>query len=223
MEKDFTIFVRAKIVRTELKKCNDSFIFARNGQHCGIFVYVDEHNTLAVRFRYWFKDEEKNSIFKDIEIILPEENLDTFNDYVAMGNDEKKIMSFHVNGKKVGEINYEGLEKFNYTSSFIWLGCGTMMMIEPAYKNIGSFEYELLYCLDKQLTIKEINDINNNYKTKYLNYNSEYELPILNDEIPNKERFKIFSDFDVRNTYKIWNMIDNSNYFQLYIENNIYF
>lgn len=218
MEKDFTISTRLKINKENIPLQLDTYMFARNGKHSGILTHLDVNNRLEVRLCYWFTDENGNDILKKVIHYLPEELEDQFNDYIVTADDTNKTMSFYFNGDKVGDIDYENLTKCDYTGAFIWLGCGNMFN-DDQFKGIGDFEYEYLYCLDKELKFNEIIEINKNYKTKYLNFDNG--LPVLNDEIKYKENFKLFCDFDYKNNYKVWNMSKGANFFQFYMDNNM--
>lgn len=222
MKNDFTISVRVKIYKENMKLMEDNYIFSRNGMHCGILVNLNSDNGIDIKFAYWFIDKNGNSVFKNIYYSMPLSYENEFNNYAVTCNDSNKLITFYFNDVKIGDINYLELIKYDYTNSFIWLGCGDMSANDVNYRFAGDFEYEYVYALDKELNINEILDINYNYKSK-LNYDSEYYLPILNTDIDNFTNFKIFTDFDYKCKYKLWNMADNHNFFQLYIENNIMF
>ena len=220
MEKGFTISTRIKINKENLPTQMDAFMFARNGKHSGILVYLDVNNKLEVRFCYWFTDENGNDVLKKIVYYLPEELEDKFNDYYITDDHTNKMMSFYLNGNKIGDIDYINLKKCDYTGAFIWLGCGNMLN-DDQFNGIGDFEYEYIYCLDKELKFHDVMEINKNYKTKYLKFDPENSLPILNEDIKDRENFRIFCDFDYKNMYKVWNMADGINFFQFYIDNNM--
>lgn len=220
MEKDFSISMRVKIDKNELKPNSDWFLFSRNGQHTGVFIFTLESGMAFLGIAYWFLDENNNPILKQIEKEIKTDVLDNFIDISVICNHNEKNISYYVNGEYKKSIDYNGLTKINCIDKFIWLGCGTMFS-EDSYKKLSKFEIDFIYFLDKNLTINEINDINENYKVKYLDYNSE--LPLISDNIPYKENFKVFSDFNYRNKYKIWNMVDSPIFFQKFIEGNMFF
>ena len=129
---------------------------------------------------------------------------------------------FYLNNKKVGDIDYNGYTKISYLKTFIWLGCGNMLA-DDEFKCTGDFEFKYIYGLDSELPIEKVIEINENYKNSYLNYNNDFNLPVLIKEIPNREHFKFFCDSEYRNKYKIWNMVDNSIFFQYYLKNNTFY
>lgn len=219
MENDFTIFIRSKIKKKSLKFGDESFLFARNGMHSGISAYLDELNQIRIRFTYWVNDFTGSTV-KIVEYLLLE-NEEQYNDYIVTCDHNNKIMTFYVSGNKAGEINYNEFTKVNYNGAFIWLGCGSMI-IEDIFKCVGDFEYELLFGLDKCLLYDDVIDIVQN-RSKYVDEISEYELPLLKPNILLRNNFKFFFDFEHRNTYKVWNIVGDDNFLQLYIENNISF
>ena len=217
MEKDFTIFIRAKIKKEGLNPSEESFLFARNGQHCGISMILDKDNDIFINFSYWFKP----SIISQVTYKLPKECEDVYNNYIILCDMELKTFIFYVNDIKAGTIDFSEYEKVEYSNSFIWLGCGNM--IATNYKCIGDFMYELLILMDKNIPFDVIDEIYKNFNPKYIDIENDYGIPTLNDKIPFKENFKMFCDFNNMNRFKIWNMIDNGNYLQKYLKNNIYF
>jgi hypothetical protein len=223
MEIDFTIFVEAKIYKEALTTEYPSFFFCRNGRHVGLSAILTEKNEIAVNLTYWFVDENKNGIMKEETFILPSEIEDKNNRYTMICNTVSKVIKLYINEEENCKIEYPSLEKDIFTEALIWLGCGSMMSDDPFYKSVGDFEYELLMCLDKVLTIEEITEIRNNYKTNYIEIDTFKGLPILNKAIPNRKNYKVFCDFNNYNRYKLWDMTGNGNYPQLYIENNIHF
>lgn len=222
MENDFSIFVRAKIKKENLVPNKDAFMFSRNGQHSGLSVYIDDMGQLCVRFCYWLHNGVLGSEIKNIDFMLQKEIEAEFNEYAVTCDNIKKVFYFYVNGVNVGVIDYDKQTKCNYSESFIWLGCGSMIM-EEDWRNIGEFEYDLIFGLDKKLEIDVITDIAKNYEVKYISEDPNFNLPVLNDAMPYKDNFKIFTNFKNKTAYKIWNMVTNGNQFQFYIENNMYF
>jgi len=220
MENDFSLFLRVKIIKWLLTD-KESFIFSRNGMHSGLSCYLDGANKIVIRFSYWFKNENNESIHKHIECILPEELEETFNDYTIICNMKNKNIKFYIFDKFIGEIEFNNLEKCDYSDAFFWLGCGSMI-VEEEFKNIGSFVYKLLFGLDVALTYEKVIDIDQN-KQKYIDISSEYNLPLIKSDLKLSNNFKMFFDFNYKNKYKVWNMVNASNFFQKYIENNIMF
>ncbi len=96
------------------------------------------------------------------------------------------------------------------------------MIVEENFKNIGSFIYKLLFGLNVPLTYDEIIDIVQ-YREKYVNEDSEFGLPLVKRDIDLYKNFKLFFDFEFKNKYKVWNMVNGNNFFQKYIEDNIIF
>jgi len=223
MEEDFTIVVETKIYKEALKKEYPSFFFCRNGRHVGLSAILTEKNEIAVNLTYWFLDENKNGIMREETSILPLDVEDTVNRYTMICDTNSKMIKLYINEEEKCKIEYSSLEKDTFTEALIWLGCGSMMSDDPFYKSVGDFEYELLICLDKCLTIKEITEVIDKYEKDYIEIDTFKGLPILNKLIPNKENYKVFCDFNNYNRYKLWDMTGNGNYPQLYIENNIHF
>jgi len=222
MEKNFTIFVKTKILRESISNKQTSYFFARNGMHSGLSAILSEENEMLIQLNYWFMDENDKIIPKHITYTLPKKLENEFNEYVIINDNDNETMHLYFNDKFVAEIQYSGLKKLPYTDSLIWLGCGNMIS-EDEHKNIGSFEYELLFGLNRCIGIEEIIDTKTNYQNKYLETKTFSGLPILNKIIPHKENYKIFCDFKNSTQYKLWDMTGLGNYFQFYIENNIYF
>jgi len=222
MKENFTIFVRVKIIGDKLPFNEDSFIFSRNGKHSGICVRRMENNDLSVSFSYWFSsnDGEDKNIYKNITFLLPNELKNEFNDYVMICDQERKIISCYINNINIGAITYSGLIKEDYSKSFIWFGCGSMI-VENKYKGIGEFEFELSFALSDNININDID----HFKNTYMNYTKLLfdELPVFNSSLELKEKLIFFLDFDNKSKYKIWNYIFNGIFPQFYIENNIYF
>jgi hypothetical protein len=222
MEKSFTIFVSVKIIKESIMTKNPSYFFARNGRHCGLSAILDDDGNIMVQLNYWFFDLNEELICKNVTYTLPIELENEFNEYSVICDDDNSTINLYVNGNYVSFIEYSDLKKLPYTDSLIWLGCGNMIT-DDIYKNIGSFEYKLLFALNKKLNIADISDAYNNYESKYLETDTFNGLPILNKHIPHKDKYKIFCDFKNSSEYKIWDMTGIGNYFQFYIENNIYF
>jgi hypothetical protein len=57
MEKDFTVYVKAKLFAETLTQ-TESFLLARNGMHTGISAFKDSDDNNNVMFTYWFKDAD---------------------------------------------------------------------------------------------------------------------------------------------------------------------
>jgi hypothetical protein len=220
MEKDFTLFLRVKIVKWILTE-DESFIFSRNGVHSGLSCYLNHLGNIVIRFSYWFKNKDNKVIHKHVEQILPENMEELFNDYIIICNMRDENIKFYLFDKLIGIIDFKGLEKVDYTTAFFWLGCGSMI-VEENFKNIGSFIYKLLFGLNVPLTYDEIIDIVQ-YREKYVNEDSEFGLPLVKRDIDLYKNFKLFFDFEFKNKYKVWNMVNGNNFFQKYIEDNIIF
>jgi hypothetical protein len=222
MENDFTIFVSAKIIKESIMKENPSYFFARNGRHCGLSAILNDDGNVMIQLNYWFFDSNEEIISKNTTYTLPDDLENEFNEYTIICDDTNSIINLYINDNHVSFIEYKDMKKLPYTDSLIWLGCGNMIT-EDEYKNIGSFEYKLLFALNKKLKITDVVYAKNNYENKYLETDTFQGLPILSKDMPYKDKYKIFCDFKNSTQYKIWDMTGIGNYFQFYIENNIYF
>ena len=220
MEKDFTLYTRAKVLLDKSEIGKDCFMIARNGQHAGISAYVDEEKNVLIGFTYWFWENGITPIQKKVTRVLLPEVKDQFNEYLMTCNHAEKEIYCYINGELAGTIEYKGLDKCSYKEAYLWIGCGTMIM-EEEYRNTGNFEYNLLLCARAQFTLLEIADLRDNYKKFYLKQYSDY--PVLNAATPRREDIYFFIDFKNRTTYKLWNLAFNGCFPQLYIENNVMF
>lgn len=223
MDGSFTIYTKVKIIKDNMISSQEAFIFARNGQHAGLSVVMDNNGVLFVKAAYWFMDENSEIVYKQMFYMLPPELEDEFNEYIFTCDDTIKLMKLYVNGIECNSIDYSNLTKQKYADVYIWLGCGSMTVAEDKYKHIGEFEYEMVVVSDILINVDELTKIVKEYDINYLTYDEYSELPVLSDNIPYKEHLKIFTDFKHRNKYKIWNLAGNYNNFQLYIENKINF
>ena len=219
MEEDFTIFIRARIVSEDFNVGDQGFLISRNGKHAGISVIKSE-SCFHIKFGYWFSNENDDNIYELLNYDLSVESAIEFNDYKMICNHTEKTIDCYINDILIGSIDYKGNIKHSYSDSFMWFGCGSMI-IDSDYRDIGYFEYSLFFCLDKSLSGNEINELKNTYKNKIeLLYGG---LPILDNNIPNRNNILFFLDFENKTKYKLWNLVFNGLYPQLYIENNIYF
>lgn len=221
MDKDFTISVTFKINKPiEYDGGYPHYIFSRNGRHSGIGYILTEDMKICGFLSYWFLDKSGESIHKTIQFELPSEREEMFNNYTVICNDNSKIMELYFNDSLAGVFNYNGLDKLTYSNKLIWIGAGSMIVDEDIYKNIADGEISFLLGSEKAQNIEEIGIIRDNYDNQeYIEYDTYKSLPILK----NKEKYVIFNDFKYKNKYKIWNMINNGNFFQYYMPNNIYF
>lgn len=222
MEKNFTIFLDVKIIKESIKKEHPSYFFSRNGRHSGLSTILSESGDLLIQLNYWFMDENDEILNKNVTYTLPKELENEFNTYTIICDDNNSFINLYLNSEFVCFIEYTGLKKLPYTDSLIWLGCGNMIT-EDVHKNIGSFEYKLLFGLNKVITMQDVIYVNNYYESKFLETDTFSGLPVLNKLIKHKENYKIFCNFKNSTQYKIWDMTGIGNYFQFYIENNIYF
>jgi len=234
MEKDFTIFLRSKVLLDNIEPNKRQFIFSRNGKHAGISSFKDDSNNLHVSFTYWFwETKEKKApdgstyfgnpiaIEKTItHCFLPELKY-KYNDYIVKCNHKESKMYFYINEVLIGEIDYIGLDKCSYKEAYMWIGCGNMVTDDEDHKNVGEYEHDLFFCLNKNLSLEEIYDLKNNYKTKYTQ--DFIDLTILNDTVPFKNNIFFFLDFNKKTEYKLWNLAFNGHYPNFYIENNTIF
>lgn len=222
MEEDFSVFIRAKLNKKLIPKNENVFLFSRNGLHSGISMYLDNNNEVYLQCGYWIRDNDNELKYLETNYKIPEEKLDNFNDFFINCDNKTKKISFYMNNIKVSELDYSNGKKHDHSESFIWLGCGDMIS-DNEFSGIGNFDIDVIICLDKFLTINQIDLISQHYKEKYIKIDKDYHLPILSDDIPHKENYRIFCDFSHINKYKMWNMVDNGVFFQKYIENNIFF
>lgn len=222
MENDFTIFVRARIFPEELPYEQDCYIVARNGKHSGICVRKLLDNRILISFSYWINSlyRSNESEYKHITYILPKEWENEFNEYIMTCNNSAQSIYCYVNNEYKGTITYHYYQKEDYSNAFIWFGCGSMI-VEPEFKSIGSFEYELAFFLNKNIDINDIYYMKNNYRD-HIEFIFD-ELPTIKDSFMHKDSILFLSDFKHQTQYKLWNYAFNGVFPQLYIENNIYF
>lgn len=234
MEKDFTIFVRSKILIDKLKNGTEAFLFSRSGSHAGIYIQKEAESKLRIEFTYWFSQknikykengeiyyDEPISIHKKVVYYLSTEEQLKFNDYIMQCDHLNKKILCYINKNLVGEIDYSKLDKHSYTEQYMWLGCGNMVTQNIEHRYVGEFEYDLFFCLDKLMDLSTIYDIKDNYKQKYTN--NYLDFLILNDDIPFKNNIYFFLDFTKQTMYKLWNISFNGHFPNLYIENNTTF
>ena len=234
MENDFTVYLKSKIILDKLEKGTYSFMFSRNGKHAGLSTYKDDESNMHVIFTYWFwqpnpikgsnGEIEYNNptpIQKTISYcLLPEEKYQ-FNEYVMKCSHKQQKIWLYINNSLIGEIDYSGLDKCSYKESYMWLGCGNMITKNEDHKNVGEYEHDLFFCLDKNINLEDIKDLKKNYRTKYTE--DYFGLPILNKQTPYKDNIYFFMNFDQKTDYKIWNLCFNGCYANFYIENNTIF
>jgi hypothetical protein len=103
----------------------------------------------------------------------------------------------------------------------MWLGCGNMVTENEDHKNVGEYEHDLFFCLDKNISLDDIKDLKKNYRTKYVG--DYFGFPVLNNKTPHKDNIYFFLNFDQKTDYKIWNLCFNGCYANFYIENNTMF
>ena len=235
MEKDFTIYLKSKVLVDKLDTGSHTFMFSRNGRHAGISTYKDEESNIHVSFTYWFwksnlgqapdgstvHNNPTTPVQKTVTYTLLPQQKDQFNEYTVTCSHLRQKMFFYVNNKLVGEIDHQGLDKSSYKESYMWLGCGNMVTDNEDHKNIGEYEHELFFCLDKLISLDEVRDLKENYKTLYVD--DYFGLPVLSSKTPHKDNIHFFLDFNQKTEYKIWNLCFNGCYFNFYIENNTMF
>lgn len=234
MEEDFTIYLKARVLVDELDRNVEGFIIARNGKHAGLSTYRDDQNNVYIAFNYWFWkpnqiEESDGSISygdptpvqRKIVYTLTSENKDLSNEYLAVCNHAIRKMFFYVNNELIGEIDYEGLNKECYAKAYMWIGCGSMLTPNREHANIGAYEYDLLFCLNKSISLEEANDLKDNYRESYID--DYFGFPILNSKTPHKENLFFFFNFEQQTEYKVWNLCFNGCYMGFYIENNTVF
>jgi len=221
MDEDFTLYTKAKVNIDFIKRGRESFLIARNGMHSGISFYKDNNDEVCVSFTYWFTDKDKNSIVKQVFYILPKNLINKANEYkMICDHYEDRNIKCYFNNELVGTIEYEDCERNTYENGFYWIGCGSMIGPEE-HQSIGDFEVDLIFLLNKKITLDEINDLAYSYDD--YTYDIFKNLKKFKSDYYLKDNIAFFCNFDERNRYKIWDMAFNGNYPQLYLEGNIYF
>lgn len=221
MSADFTLHMRVRIMYDELLNNSESYIFARNGMHSGLSVYKDNDGFAHAVFSWWVTDKDGKDKYLSVPRKIEMEIVNEYNDYVMICDDSSKKISCYFNNELIGTISYKNNERHIYENGFYWFGCGSMMCPDE-HKQIGDFEYDLAFLLNKKLKIKEVTDISKNYIKSYTT-ETFYGLRKLKDDFYLKDNFAFFCDFKNLTRYKIWDMTFSGNYPQIYIENNIYF
>lgn len=219
LDNDFTIFVRGKAIVDELEVGNDGYIISKNGRHAGIGLFKTEENRIGVFFSFWFWKEGEENIHKRLAYLLDTDKENEFNDYTMICNHINSNIDCYVNGKSVGTIEYDGLTKYSYVDSFLWLGCGNLL--SDNYNHYTSFEYDRIMLLNIPLYPNKIYDFLERYNDEYVE--SYYGLPILDVRSPYKDNIFLFLDFKDKTNFKLWNLAFNGNYPNLYIENHTSF
>jgi hypothetical protein len=234
MEKDFTIFLRSKTLLDDMDRGKRAFMFSRNGKHAGLSTYKDDSDNLHISFTYWFWQKNTKTgpdgvVYNSDPIAiektlayccLPEEKY-KYNNFIIKCNHTESKMWFYVNEKLVGEIDYSGMDKCSYKEAYMWFGCGNMVTENEEHKNVGDYEHDLFFCLNKNIEIEDIEDLRINYSEEYTKKYLEHD--ILKDETPFKSNIFFFIDFKDKTRYKLWNLAFNGHYPNFYIENNTIF
>lgn len=220
MSKDFTLFVRVKINEEVLEE-TDSFIVSRNGAHAGISVLTDKyHYNYYIQFTYWFWEKNNPSadiMVKQLQHKLTESDINNFMDlYIVNDSKNSKINCYH-NKELVGVMDYEGLTLAEYDESQYWFGASNM--ITPDKHPVGDFEYELIFCVRKNLDVNQIYNIIDNYENEYLE-NIFEDFKIFKRSWELSKDFYFFYDFKYKNRYKFWNYAFNGNYLQIFTNKN---
>jgi hypothetical protein len=222
MENDFTVQIRCKVNYDLLDINGECFMISRNGKHSGISVYRHEDGTLFIHFVYWFSNDKSESVMKIEKYILPETFVNLFNTYTMICDNENKIIKCYVNNEQVGLIDYEGLEKNPYSDVYYWFGCGSMFMENASDMKLGDIDIDFAFVSKSKLTIEEVEDITLNYNKKYTK-ELVGDLKLLSDNMPHKESFGFFCDFNISSKYKIWNMVFNGICPIIYMEDNTHY
>jgi hypothetical protein len=221
MEKDFTLFVKAKLFPETLTE-NESFMIARNGMHSGISAFKDtDGGNTNIMFTYWFIDKDGTPNPKQVFYTLEEDELNSFNDYAMICNHSSKTIECFLNKKLIGRIVYGRDTKQTYENAFYWFGCGSMIGPEE-HRGFGDFEYKLAFVTNTQMNLEAIDDFTKNLYTKYTDVIFN-DLRKLKNDYPLKNNFAFLCDFEHYNRYKVWDLSFSGNYPQFYIEHNIYF
>jgi hypothetical protein len=222
MENDFTLQLRCKINYNQLEKEQEASIFSRNGKHAGVSVYKNNEGLLFVHFTYWFWKDGVEPIMKCERYILPERFIDLYNTYTMICDHNNQTIKCYVNNEQTGLIDYEGLDKYVYTDAYCWFGCSNMVGQTKENANIGDFDLNFGFLSKSKFTIEEVDDITLNYKTKYTN---DYvnELKTLSNNLPAKDSFGFFCDFNISCEYKVWNMVNNGIFPIIYMADNTHY
>jgi hypothetical protein len=219
MTDDFTLFARVKIMNQEVLEGLDKFVIARNGAHSGISIVKDDYNyNVYVQYSYWFWEKTAKKDILDVQQIhfkLEEDVLDTYLNLWMVNNKEESKIECYCNGELVGTMNYEGKLKAFYDDAPYWFGCSAMS--GEGDRQIGDFEYDTVFSIRRVLSIEEIKDLLENYRTKY-------SVPVFGKYAAFKpdweltKDFTFFCDFKDTNRYKIWNYAFNGYYPELFIK-----
>lgn len=222
MAKDFTLYLKVKINVEFLEKDKEHYIFARNGMHSGISIYRDMEGNLHAVYNWWIRNTETGEYtYKNTTHKIDDEFVNEHNEYYMICDDTNdKNIKCYFNDKLIGTIHFTNSEKNSYENTFYWFGCGSMMCQEE-HRQIGDFDFDLAFLLNKKIEVSEIKDIVNNYPL--YTYEMYGGLRKLKDDFYLKNNFAFFCNFDNSTRYKIWDMTFSGNYPQIYIENNIYF
>jgi hypothetical protein len=221
MAEDFTVYVKAKINYDNITTNSETYILSRNGMHSGISIYKDNDENCHAIFSWWVIDENGENKYCNVSNKIESEMINEFNDYVMICDETKKEIHCYFNNKLVGTISYKNDQKQIYENTFYWFGCGSMMCPEE-YRQIGDYDIELSFLLNKKIQIETVSDISKNYIELYTD-EIFYGLKKLKEDFYLKDNFAFFCDFNQSTRYKIWDMTFSGNYPQIYIENNIYF
>jgi len=225
MEKDFTLFIKAKIFPKLMKKDHEQFMFSRNGAHSGISTCLNKDGEPIVIFTYWFtKENEKGETKqypKQILYTLQPGEYNEFNEYIMVCNHRQRRFECYVNKQLVGKLDYKKEEKMGYNESYFWFGCGSMDSPDE-HKHIGDFEFKNAFLLSTDLKLEEIYDFFDNYKTIH-SHAVFKNLRKLNYEYKLRHHFSFCFDFECKNRYKIWDESFKGNYAQIYLLDNIYY
>lgn len=223
MDGDFTLYVKAKLFPETIKN-KAAYILARNGMHAGVSTFKDPNDKIVIQFSYWFYEtmdvEQTTPIYKDVSVLLDEQNWNEYNDYTMICNDTKKTIDCYINKELVGLIYYPDMNKVSYKGAFYWFGCGNMIS-DDEHSSFGDFEYDLSFLSTKSLSIEDVVEISKNYNEELIEVADE--LKRINDKMQNKYSFSFFCNFLNHNRYKIWDLSFKGNNPQLYMKNNIYF
>jgi len=223
MSKDFTLYVKLKINVEFLEIDKEHFIFARNGMHSGISIYKDLNEECHVVYSWWIRDKETGEyVYKNITHKIEEKDIKKSNEYIMICDDKiNKEIKCYFNDFVVGRISFADTEKNPYEGAFYWFGCGSMIC-EEQYRQIGDFNFDMAFLLNKKIAKEEITNIIKHYKFLHT-YEMFDGLRKFNSDFYLKDNFAFFCDFNQATRYKVWDMTFSGNYPQVYIENNIYF
>ncbi len=224
MTNDFTLYLKVKVNHEFLEVQKENYMFSRNGMHSGISVFKDTNNECHAVYSWWILDKKSGKYeYTSVTHRIEKEDIDNLNEYVMIcDNSVNNEIKCYFNSFLVGSISFKGTTKKQYEGAFYWFGCGSMIC-EEEHRQIGDFDFDTAFLLNKQIEMSEVDDIVKNYKSNEYTYELFDGLRKFHGHYPLKDNFAFFCNFNQCTRYKIWDMTFSGNYPQIYIEDNIYF